>query len=311
MRTIRPFLFLFLLSLLGPACGKDSGKPTAPKPTTTEISGSISASRTWSGTVRLTANADIAAGVQIIVAAGTVFEGAQDAVLQVHGNLAINGTAGAPVSMQPVSGATAWGGIVVESGGAASIHHANGTKVATLLTCKTGALASVIDSVSFNNLGQALDASSEVSVSKSTFTNLSTNAMVVKVGGNVTVADCVLWGAPGDLVIVNGGQLDISYCNVGSASSSQHGDIFVSSSTGLNISYCNITSAVDGISLGGSTGQVVYNNFLNNDIDVLDLGSNSSICLCYDYWDSGAPILGGAFTILNSNVSPIASAGPR
>jgi hypothetical protein len=294
-----------------PACGKDGDKTTAPKPTTTEISGPISASGTWSGTVRLTANADIAAGVHINVAAGTVFEGAQDAMLQVHGDLAINGTAGAPVSMQPVLGATAWGGIVVESGGAASIHHANGTKVATLLTCKTGALASVIDSASFNDLGQALDASSQVSVSKSTFTNLSTDAMVVKVGGNVTVADCVLWGAPGDLVIVNGGQLDISYCNIGSSTSSQHGDIFVSSSTGLNVSYCNIASAEDGLSLGGSTGQVEYNNLLNNNVDVVDLGSNTSICLCYDYWDGGAPALGGAFTVLNPSPSPIASAGPR
>lgn len=297
--------------MVGPACGNDKDNPTAPKPTTTEISGPISASGAWGGTVRLTANADIAAGVQITVAAGTVFESAQDAVLQVHGSLAINGTAGAPVRMQPVSGAATWGGIVVESGGVASIHHANGTKVATLLTCKAGALASVIDAASFNELGQALDASSQVSVSKSTFTNLSTNAIVVKVGGNVTVADCVIWGAPGDLVIVNGGQLDISYCNIGSGSSYQHGNIFVSSSTGLSISYCNIASAEDGISLGGSTGQVQYNNFLNNNIDVLDLGSNSSICLCYDYWDGGAPSLGGAFTILSPSSSPIASAGPR
>jgi hypothetical protein len=215
--------------------------------------------------------------------------------------------------MRPMTGATTWDGIVVESGGAASIHHVSGTKVTTLLTCKTGALASVIDEATFNQLGQALDASAQVAVTKSTFTNLSTNAIVVKVGGNVTVTDCVIWGAPGDLVIVNGGQLDISYCDLGLSTSSQHGDIFVSSSSGLSISYCNISSAVDGISIGGtSSSQVQYNNFLNNDIDVVDLGSNSGICLCYDYWDSGEPVgLGGGFSISTSSPSLIATAGPR
>ena len=262
--------------------------------------------------MRLTGDADIAAGVQITVAAGTVFQAAQDVVLQVHGSLSINGTSGMPVSVQPMTGATTWGGIVVESGGAASIHHVSGTKVATLLTCKTGALASVIDAATFNELGQALDASSQVSVTKSTFTNLSTNAMVIKVGGNVTVTDCVIWGAPGDLVIVNGGQLDISYCDIGSNTSSQHGDIFVTSSAGLTISYCNITSAFNGISIGGTNGsQVQYNNFLSNDIDVVDLGSNSSICLCSDYWDSGEPALGAAFNVSTSSVAPISTAGPR
>jgi hypothetical protein len=262
----------------------------------------------------LTADADINAGVHITIAKGTVFEGADGAVLTVHGNLSVNGTVAKPVTMEAATGATSWGGIVVESGGVAQLHNVTGSKVATLLTCKTGALACVIDGAVFSDLGQALDASSEVSIAKSTFENMSTNAVVINAGGNATITDSVFRGVPADMIIMNGGALTMSYCDLGSDLTGEFGDLHISSSTGLNISYSNIISSEYGMMIGGtSNAQVTNNNFINNNVDVYSLGSNGTIDLSSNYWDSGQPagLMGGTFIFNNTAATPILGNGPR
>ena len=313
MTTARFFLFLSCFTLIWSGCGGSDDNGTAPAPTEVKVSGAIAKSGTWSGTVTLTADADINTGVHITIAKGTVFEGADGAVLHVHGNLSVNGSVASPISMQPVSGATSWGGIVVESGGVAQIHNVTGSKVATLLTCKTGALACVIDRAAFSGLGQALDASSEVAIEKSVFENMSTDGMVVNVGGNVTITDSVFRGAPADLLIVSGGALTISYCEIGADLTNEHDDVHISSSTQVDISYSNIIGAVYGISIGNTpNASVQYNNFLTNDTDVASLGSNGVIDMSYNYWDSGTPVgLGSAFTFNNTSAVPILGTGPR
>jgi len=314
MSASRTFLFLLVGVMICSGCG-GSDDPVAPNPkptTTTNVSGSIASDATWSGTVRLTGDADIVVGADITVAAGTVFQSADGATLTVHGSLLVNGTTAKPVRMEPVTGATSWGGVVVESGGVATIHHVTGNSAATFLTCKAGALASTIDSATLSNLGQALDVSSQVTVEKCSINNLTTNAIVVGTDGDVTITDSVIYGAPGDLVIVNGGALNVSYTDIGSNAATQHGDIFVSSSTGLSVTYSNLAYATDAVSIGNTNGALFqYNNFVNNDVDVLDLGSNSGISMSDDYWDSGTPSLGAAFSITTPSPSPIATAGPR
>jgi hypothetical protein len=312
MKTARFLLFLSFFAMIWSGCGSDDDG-TEPTPTEIDVSGPISTGATWSGTVRLTADADINAGVHVIIAKGSVFQGADGAVLRVHGNLSINGTVANPISMNPAVGATSWGGIVVESGGVAQLHNVTGSKVATLLTCKTGALACVIDRAVFSGLGQALDASSEVAIEKSVFEDVSTNAVVVNTGGNVTITDTVIRGGPADLVIMNGGALTMSYCDIGSDLTSEFGDLHISSSTGLNISYSNIISSEYGMMIGGtSNAQLNYNNFINNNYDVYSLGSNTAIDMSYNYWDSGIPSgLGSEFTFNNTAAAPISNAGPR
>ncbi len=311
MAAKRVIWILLALVIVYSGCGDDDNG-TNPTPTQFEISGPVTTSQTWSGTVQLIGDADIVAGVTITIAAGTAFIGAEDAVLQVHGTLSIDGTNQAPVSMEAASGS--WGGIVVESGGRATILYATGSNVATLLTTNAGALSCLLDTAAFSDFGQAVDASSEVTIQTSTFENMGVNAVEVKAGASVTITDTVIWGGPGDLVIVSGGQLTMSYCDIGSASGSQHGDIFVSSSTinGVNVSYSNLTVAVDAVSIGNSTNATFqFNNFINNDTDVVDLGSNTAINMPNNYWDSGAPTLGAAFSISSPAATPILDAGPR
>jgi hypothetical protein len=312
MTKARFFLFLSVFALIWSGCGNSDDNGTGPTSTEIKVSGPISKGATWSGTVKLTADADIVTGVHITMAAGTVFEAANGAVLHVHGNLSINGTVAKPIHLQPAVGATSWGGIVVESGGVAQIHNVTGSKVAILLTCKTGALACVIDGAAFSDLGQALDASSDVTISKSVFENMSTYGVVINAGGNVTITDSVIRGVPGDVISMNGGALTMSYCEIGSDLTNEHDDVHITSSAGLNISYSNIISAVYGITIGNtSNAHVNYNNFLNNDIDVGNSGSNVAIDMSSNYWDSGAPALGGEFIFNNTAVAPILNAGPR
>jgi hypothetical protein len=313
MKTARFLSLLFFFVIVWSGCGSDDDNGAQPMPTNTEVSGSISKSATWSGTVKLTDDADIGAGIHITVAKGTVFRAADGAVLRVHGNLTVNGTAGAPVSMEPAVDTLSWAGIVVESGGAAQLHHITGSKVATLLDCKTGALACLIDGALFNGLGQAVAAASTVTIEKSILEDMSTNAMQISVGGNVTVTDSEFRGAPGDLIILNGGALTMSYCDIGANPTTEHDAFHISSSSGLNISYTNIIGAAYAISIANtSNASVTYNNFLNNGIDVSNLGSNVAIDMSANYWDNGQPSgLGSEFIFNNTSASPILAAGPR
>ncbi|HET9235146.1 MAG TPA: hypothetical protein VFP10_13490, partial [Candidatus Eisenbacteria bacterium] len=118
---MRRFFPLLLVVAIGAGC--DDEESPNPTPTVTEISGPITTSRSLSDTVRLTGDADIASGVEITITAGTVFEGAEDAALSVHGILFVDGSDGDEVTMAPMSGANGWGGIVVESGGVAELHY--------------------------------------------------------------------------------------------------------------------------------------------------------------------------------------------
>ena len=292
------------------ACESSSGGGSGSDPI--EIAGSIAADATWSGTVHLTEPADIQAGVNIHIAAGTKFAAAQDAMLRVYGSLWVDGTAQRPVSMEPLEGATSWAGVFVETGGLAEIRNVTGSKVSVFLFTSPGALECLIDSAQLSDLFRAVDVSSVASIANSNFHDLQSAAVAVTPAGDLTITDSYFWGTPADLVLMTGGRLTMSYCEIGSTNSTQHGDLYLSSPTALNISYCNILGAVYGIMIGGANQAVLqYNNFLQNDFDVGELGANTAVDMSFNYWDSGPPSLGAAYDFSSASPSPIAAAGPR
>ncbi|MGE4178395.1 MAG: right-handed parallel beta-helix repeat-containing protein, partial [Limisphaerales bacterium] len=65
----------------------------------TPSSGTISANETWSGTVHVTGDLTIPAGITLTVEAGTVVKVAGGALIQVQGTLLARGTPGAPILM--------------------------------------------------------------------------------------------------------------------------------------------------------------------------------------------------------------------
>ena len=267
---MRRFFPLFLVVAIGAGC--DDEESPNPTPTVTEISGPITTSRSLSDTVRLTGDADIASGVEITITAGTVFEGAEDAALSVHGILFVDGSDGDEVTMAPMTGANGWGGIAVESGGVAELN----------------------------------------------YVEMTTAGITVDATGDLTITDSVISGYTGDQIVMNGGELTVSYSTLGSSgipfppSANEHGDLLINSSTGVHITYTNIIGAVYGMMIGGTNGaEIQFNNFLDNDYDVSSLGNNTAVDMRFNYWDSGAPILGSEFDVSSSASTQILIAGPR
>lgn len=280
-----------------------------------EIKGSIGESAAWGGTVTLTENATIETGVVVTVAPGTVFQGAQGTVLTVHGTLLVEGTAAAPVTMNPAAGAGGWGGIIVEAGGSVSLTHATGTKVATLVSCKDDAAQCSMDSLEFTDIGIAMTAASVATISKSSFRNLANGGISVAATGDLTVTDTYIWTSSHDLVVASGGRLIIDHSEIGGAQQSyEHCDVHIGSASELKITNSNIVSADYGMMLGGTTNAVIqYNNFMENEPgqDVSPVGANTGVDLRFNYWDKGAPTIGADYDTSSPAATAYAEAGPR
>ncbi|HUH01024.1 MAG TPA: right-handed parallel beta-helix repeat-containing protein [Kofleriaceae bacterium] len=324
---MRAYPGLLVLALFVPACtvgdtGNPGGSPDAGAPAvdadlngSAEIKGSIGENSAWGGMVTLTENATIEPGVLVTVAPGTVFQGAQGTTLTVHGTLQVEGTAAAPVTMNPIEGDGGWGGILVEAGGSVSLSHATGTKVATLVSCKAGAAQCAMDSLEFTDLGIAMTAASVATISKSSFRNLANGGISVSGNGDLTVTDTYIWTSTHDLVVASGGRLIIDHSEIGGAQQSyEHCDLHISAASELRITNSNIVSAVYGMMIGGTTNAVIqYNNFMENDPgqDVDPVGANTGVDLRFNYWDQGAPTIGPDYDTSSPAATAYAEAGPR
>jgi len=110
--------------------------------TVTDVSGPITADAMWSGTINLTAAANVPVGVTLTMLPGTLLLGATAGKITVAGKLDIQGTKACPVTARP-SDAT-WSGIVVASGGELDAHYLDQTGGSILL--QGTATATIIDS---------------------------------------------------------------------------------------------------------------------------------------------------------------------
>ena len=64
--------------------------------------------------------------------------------------------------------------------------------------------------------------------------------------------------------------------------------------------------------IGNTTGAVVqYNNIVDNQNDILEVGTNSGVDMRYNYWSGGAPDLGTAYDTSSPAAASYAEAGPR
>ena len=205
--------------------------------------------------------------------------------------------------------------MVVENGGSAIIKHAAGSKVATLMHCKTSAVSCALESVTFSDLGLAMRAESLSSITKSDLRDLSGGGVTVAAGGDLTITDSYIWTSAGDLVVTSGGSLTIDYSEIGGALQSyEHCDLHIGAASSVTITNTNIVSAVYGIMLGNTDGAVIqYNNFVENTPlqDVDPIGPNTNADLRYNYWDNGAPDLGADYDTSMPAAQPYAEAGPR
>lgn len=279
-----------------------------------QIAGDITDGATWSGTIELTADATIKSGADIIVAAGAEIIAVQGATLYVEGSLAVEGTAAAPVSIVPADGATTWSGIVVQSGGSATLANATGRDVAALLYCHEGAVFCGLDAVEFTSIGQVLVASGPAEIKNSRISDLANAGVMIKTGADVTITDSYIVTSSHDIIVATGGNLTIDHSEIGGAQGSyEHCSVHIGSAASVSVTNSNIISAVYGVMIGGTDGAVFqYNNFFENDPgnDILEVGTNANADFRYNYWDQGAPTLPD-FDTSEPAAALIAEAGPR
>ncbi|MBK9030244.1 MAG: hypothetical protein IPL61_02705 [Myxococcales bacterium] len=315
MRTSTFALALAASSLIACTVGDGTTGDDDVLPTSGEISGAITADQAWSGTVTLVADATIEAGVTVTVAAGTVFQARMGTTLRVAGTLLVDGTAAAPVTMNPTADAMTWAGVVVDSGGAATLTYAQGANVATLLYCHAGATACVLDHVTFTDMNKALQAEADALIDHGVLTRVG-NGGVTIMAGDVVIRDTKILTSSGDVIVQNGGAMTLEYAEVGEAMGSyEHCDLHINSATALRIVHSNIRAAVYGMMIGGTDGAVIqFNNFVENDPakDISEVGTNTAVDLRFNYWGNGAPVgLGGAYDVSSPAAAVIADAGPR
>jgi hypothetical protein len=282
------------------------------------LSGSITRDRTISGAATLSAAATIEPGVTVTFAAGSSLTAANAAVLTVRGTLHVDGTAAAPVAMNPVEGAAAWNGIAVESGGAARLSYATGAKVATLLHCQAGVVECTLERIDFQGIGKLLITAAPSTVKESTVTDMAGGGVVTQAGADLTVVDTVLYNSQGDLVVTSGGRLTVEYSEIGAAVGGyDHCNFHIGQAEAVTIRNSNIPDGIYAFMIGNVAGAVISgNNFTGNGTDIDEVGVVTAADFSGNYWSGGAPTFTAGIDQSNYDVSnpvtaPIATAGPR
>jgi hypothetical protein len=151
---------------------------------------------------------------------------------------------------------------------------------------------------------------------------MMTASYLVEVGGGldisstgvVTLADSHLSHAGGDLLVMAGGTLDMTYSEIGLATGrdTTHCNMHVSGAPTIKATHSTIAAAAYGIMLyGGSNADFRYSNWLGNTIDVATQpGSPVTADFSNGYFLRGAPSYVG-FTTQSMAGSVVADAGVR
>jgi len=286
-----------------------------PDPGIVTLAGDIDADATWSGTVQLTEDSTILAGVQITMAPNTRLEGAMGAWLQVQGSLVVDGSAAEPVVMTPTDSAGGWAGIKALSGGSVSLSNVDVTKAAVVLRCESGASHCSIADSNLHGIGKAVEIFAVATIDRTHIEDMSNAGISLGTGGTLTITDTTMLTSTHDVIVANGGDLIVDHSHVGDAQGSyEHCNFHIGSSSSVLVTNSVISDSIYGLMLGNSAAATFNNNnFTGNDPgnDVLDLGGNSNVDMTQNYWDQGAPSLGAAFDTSAALPSPVAGAGPR
>jgi hypothetical protein len=305
--------------------GGGGGGTGNPDPATGKISGTITSDQSWSGTITITGNTTIAASATVTVAPGTMIEGKEGATVHVAGTLDIAGAKDAKVTILPVQGTPTWPGFVADSGGTVSMTHVMGTNIATLVYCHAGATCS-LDHVEFSSMGNAVVAEGKATITASRLTQVANGGITIQ-KGDLTVVDSYVLTSEGDIIVMTGGKLDVSYSEIGDAHGSyEHCDFHINSADKVSITHSNIRNGVYGMMIGGTTNAIIqYDNFIANatfdasgkrtdGADLDPIGSNNAPDFQHSYFDRGAPTTTSALpgAVFTTPMPPkVADAGPR
>ena len=314
--------FLAISSLLvgcetGGTIIDDGGDPPLPPGDARVLSGEVTQSETITGPIVLTADAVIKQGVEITVGAGSSIQGQAGVFLRIEGTLNIAGTAQAPVSITPLAGQNAVGGISVDAGGSLSITHATGQDIAVLVNCAAGALACNLDNLQFTSVGKVLQTSGPSTLTNSEISDLQNGGITISAGANVTITDTSVHTSSHDLIIMSGGTLVFDHSRVGNTdpNATDHCGFHIGGADQLTITNSVLDSSVVGMMISGVKASTInYNNIALNGTDIQKIGNSPAVVdLQFNYWDEGAPqdLPAGEFNVANPSATPYPDAGPR
>jgi hypothetical protein len=134
-------------------------------------------------------------------------------------------------------------------------------------------------------------------------------------GGSFTATDSKLWGAPGDLLVMNGGTINVTYSQIGDPNTdTTHCNMHFGGTTPANtitIEHNNIASRPYGLMFYSGTNADFKNNNWTNQIDIEPGVSGVTGDASGSYFAKGMPA--GTTGITYGTLSTIAltDAGPR
>jgi len=133
-------------------------------------------------------------------------------------------------------------------------------------------------------------------------------------GGSFTATDSKVWGAPGDLLVMNGGTINVTYSAIGDATTdTTHCNMHFGGTTPntITIEHNNIVSRPYGLMFYSGSNADFKNNNWSNQIDIEPGVSGVTGDASGSYFAKGMPA--GTTGILYNNLSTamLTDAGPR
>jgi len=132
--------------------------------------------------------------------------------------------------------------------------------------------------------------------------NIQTSA-----GSSVAITDSKMWDAPGDLLIMNGGTVNMTYSQIGpdpGTTSATHCNVHTNGNANtISITRSNINGAPYGFMLyGGQNAILTNNNWYDNSSDI-DTQPSVSADISGGWFDGARPVAGSGATLTANNIS--------
>jgi hypothetical protein len=133
-------------------------------------------------------------------------------------------------------------------------------------------------------------------------------------GGSLTASDSVFWGAPGDLLVMNGGTINVTYSNIGDATSdTTHCNMHFGGTAPniITIEHNNIVARPYGLMFYSGTNADFKTNNWSNQIDIEPGISGVTGDASGSYFMKGQPSGTTGITFGNLSATALTDAGPR
>jgi hypothetical protein len=163
--------------------------------------------------------------------------------------------------------------------------------------------------------GAAFQAITVQSAGAVTATFASVNGASIEIdGGSLTMSDSKVWGAPGDLLVMNGGTINVTYTNIGDAASdTTHCNMHFGGTTPntITIEHDNIVSRPYGLMFYSGSNADFKNNNWSNMIDIEPGISGVTGDASGSYFMKGQPSGTTGITFGTLSQTALTDAGPR